>query len=135
MINGLAFVNIDLKVDLFSSILFSKTINLLVETHINISSKTRQQFTILGYFEYNIDIKLAVLTRSLWIGCIHRLYSNPLHYEFLLQMYDHVASAELTLINSGKVGFEFCALGMDPANAKKPRPGLPVMVPHSVSTL
>lgn len=48
-------------------------------------------------------------------------------------MYDHVASAEITLVNSGKVGFEFTGVGMDPAQAKKPQPGVPIMVPHTVS--
>ena len=48
-------------------------------------------------------------------------------------MFDHIATTEITLINSGKVGFEFCCLNMDPALAKKPKPGVPVMVPHAVS--
>jgi len=47
-------------------------------------------------------------------------------------MYDHTASAEITLINLGKVGFDFTALGMDPTVAKKPLAGVPIMVPHSV---
>lgn len=50
-------------------------------------------------------------------------------------MYDHVATADITLINSGKVGFDFCCLNMDPALAKKPKPGIPVMVPHTVSLI
>lgn len=48
-------------------------------------------------------------------------------------MFDHTCSAEITLINSGKVGFDFVALNMDPSLAKKPRPGVPIMVPHAVS--
>ncbi|KAL3860158.1 hypothetical protein ACJMK2_010318 [Sinanodonta woodiana] len=47
------------------------------------------------------------------------------------QMYDHSATAEITLINSGKVGFEFKALNMDPALAKRPKPGVPIMIPHA----
>ncbi|XP_046359897.2 hydrocephalus-inducing protein homolog isoform X3 [Haliotis rufescens] len=47
------------------------------------------------------------------------------------QMYDQVASAEITLINTGKVGFEFSSIGMDPTLAKRPYPGIPIMVPHS----
>ena len=46
-------------------------------------------------------------------------------------MYDQLGSAEITLINSGKVGFEFVATGMDPAMAKRPLPGVPIMIPHS----
>ena len=49
-------------------------------------------------------------------------------------MFDHVATADITLINNGKVGFDFCCLNMDPALAKKPKPGVPVMVPHAVSS-
>lgn len=48
-------------------------------------------------------------------------------------MYDHVASTEITLCNTGKVGFDFCCLNLDPALAKKPKPGVPIMVPHAVS--
>ncbi|XP_071173399.1 hydrocephalus-inducing protein homolog isoform X10 [Mytilus edulis] len=51
--------------------------------------------------------------------------------DFGKQMYDHVASAEIKLINTGKVGFDFCGIGMDPALAKKPKPGSPIMVPHA----
>ena len=50
-------------------------------------------------------------------------------------MYDQVAVAEIALINTGLVGFEFTALGMDPGMANKPRPGIPVMIPHAVSTV
>ena len=47
-------------------------------------------------------------------------------------MYNEVAVAGITLINTGKVGFEFSALNMDPALEAKPRPGVPVMSPHKV---
>ena len=50
-------------------------------------------------------------------------------------MFDQVASHEITLVNTGKVGFDFCCLHLDPALAKKPKPGVPIMVPHAVSTL
>ena len=50
-------------------------------------------------------------------------------------MHDHVAVAEIALINTGKVGFEFTALGMDPGMATKPKPGVPVMIPHAVSII
>jgi hydrocephalus-inducing protein len=49
-------------------------------------------------------------------------------------MYDDIAVAAITLHNTGKVGFEFTALGMDPSLEEKPRPGVPVMIPHTVST-
>ena len=48
-------------------------------------------------------------------------------------MYDQVATSSITLTNSGKVGFQFSAINMDPALQKRPLPGQPVMVPHSVS--
>ncbi len=48
-------------------------------------------------------------------------------------MYDQVATSEIVLMNTGMVGFEFTALGMDPGMASKPKPGVPVMIPHTVS--
>ena len=50
-------------------------------------------------------------------------------------MYDQVASAEIVLINTGMVGYEFTALGMDPQMVSKPQPGIPIMIPHTVSYL
>jgi hypothetical protein len=50
----------------------------------------------------------------------------------MLQMYDEVAVAELTLYNNGKVAFEFHALNIDPALMSRPQPGQPVLVPHTV---
>ena len=49
-------------------------------------------------------------------------------------MYDQTAVAEIILFNKGHVGFEFTALGMDPALANNPKPSLPQMVPHAVSS-
>ena len=48
-------------------------------------------------------------------------------------MYDQVAVAEMVLMNTGRVGFEFIGLNMDPGMAVKPKPGVPVMIPHRVS--
>ncbi|XP_035827636.1 hydrocephalus-inducing protein [Aplysia californica] len=56
---------------------------------------------------------------------------NTKEIDYGKQMYDHVASSTITLINTGKVGFEFSGIGMDPALQKRPLPGQPVMVPHS----
>nr|XP_006823299.1 PREDICTED: hydrocephalus-inducing protein homolog [Saccoglossus kowalevskii] len=47
------------------------------------------------------------------------------------QMYDEVAEAEIILENTGKVGFDFVALNMDPSTQDKPMPGIPIMIPHS----
>ncbi|XP_025115052.1 hydrocephalus-inducing protein-like isoform X4 [Pomacea canaliculata] len=47
------------------------------------------------------------------------------------QMYDTVAVAELVLINSGKVAFEYRALNMDPSMQSRPKPGCPILVPAS----
>ena len=54
-------------------------------------------------------------------------------YICLLQMYDQTGVAEITVLNTGRVGFEFVAVGMDPGMASKPKPGMPVMIPHAVS--
>ena len=48
-------------------------------------------------------------------------------------MFDQIAEAEITLMNTGRVGFDYCALGMDPGLAVKPQPGVPIMIPHAVS--
>ena len=46
-------------------------------------------------------------------------------------MFDHIAEAEINLRNTGKVGFDFNAINMDPSNGKRPLPGVPVMIPHA----
>ena len=48
-------------------------------------------------------------------------------------MYDVVDEREITLFNTGQVGFAFTALGMDPGMANNPKPGIPVLSPHTVS--
>lgn len=63
---------------------------------------------------------------------------NNNHFTYFIfflikQMYDQTAEAEISLMNTGRVGFEFSALAMDPGMAAKPKPGMPVMIPHSVS--
>lgn len=50
-------------------------------------------------------------------------------------MYDQVATSQITLTNTGHVGFEFVAIDMDPALAEHPKPGVPVVIPHRVSSL
>ncbi|CAL1528045.1 unnamed protein product [Lymnaea stagnalis] len=47
------------------------------------------------------------------------------------QMYDQVSTATITLINCGKVGFQFSGINMDPALQKRPLPGQPIILPHS----
>ncbi|XP_059164892.1 hydrocephalus-inducing protein homolog isoform X11 [Physella acuta] len=47
------------------------------------------------------------------------------------QMYDHVGSSSITLVNTGKVGFKFSGINMDPALQKRPLPGQPIIIPHS----
>ena len=46
-------------------------------------------------------------------------------------MFDQVAEAEIVLHNTGKVGFDFQAINMDPSTGRRPVPGLPVMIPHA----
>ena len=48
-----------------------------------------------------------------------------------LQMFDHIAEAEINLRNRGKVGFDFNAISMDRSSGKRPLPGIPVMIPHA----
>lgn len=48
------------------------------------------------------------------------------------QMYDQVATSEITLVNKGRVGFDFEALNMEPCPSGKPQPGVPLLIPHKV---
>ena len=48
-------------------------------------------------------------------------------------MYDQEATQEITLCNTGLVGFEFIGLDMDPEMGTKPKPGVPALIPHRVS--
>lgn len=50
-------------------------------------------------------------------------------------MYNEVAEAQITLFNSSHVGFDFSAVGLDPGLAANPRPGIPALIPNSVSSL
>ena len=52
--------------------------------------------------------------------------------DFGKQMYDQVASSEITLVNKGRVGFDFEALNMEPSVNGKPQPGAPLLIPHKV---
>ncbi|XP_070194710.1 hydrocephalus-inducing protein homolog isoform X4 [Littorina saxatilis] len=56
---------------------------------------------------------------------------DHLEIDFGKVMYDQVAVAELTLLNTGKVAFEYHALNIDPALVARPQPGQPVLVPHT----
>lgn len=51
---------------------------------------------------------------------------------FLLQLFDHVAEAEITLRNTGKVGFQFSALLGEKDVCEDPRPGHPLVIPKMV---
>jgi len=51
----------------------------------------------------------------------------------MLQLYDQVAVAEMTLFNTGRVGFDFVGIGMDACFETSPRHGVPIMMPHMVS--
>jgi len=48
------------------------------------------------------------------------------------QLYDQVAVAEITLINNGRVGFDFVGVGMESCFETSPKPGLAVLMPHMV---
>jgi len=51
---------------------------------------------------------------------------------YCVQLYDQVSVAELTLINTGRVGFEYVGIGMDSCFETSPRPGRAVLMPHMV---
>lgn len=46
-------------------------------------------------------------------------------------MFDTVSEAEITLTNTGKVGFDFTTINMDPSTSQHPIPGVPVVIPHT----
>ena len=50
-------------------------------------------------------------------------------------MYDQAAAAEIILVNTGKVGFEFNGIDVDPGLSPRPKVGVPIMVPQSVGYL
>ena len=58
---------------------------------------------------------------------------NYLFKPLYFQMYDQIATAEIVLMNTGLVGYEFTAVGMDPGMAERPKAGVPIMIPHTVS--
>ncbi|XP_074644164.1 hydrocephalus-inducing protein homolog [Tubulanus polymorphus] len=91
--------------------------------HADIWSKAKAICEVEGGPTYEIDLKGEASLVEYRFDC------TDIDYE--KQMYDEVASAEITLINCGKVGFNFTALGIDPEEVGKPRPGIPVMIPHS----
>ncbi|XP_066569678.1 hydrocephalus-inducing protein homolog [Amia ocellicauda] len=52
--------------------------------------------------------------------------------DYGMQLFDHVAEAEITLKNTGKVGFEFSSLlSQHTSSPEHPHPGLPLLVPSS----
>ncbi|XP_046889403.1 hydrocephalus-inducing protein homolog [Hypomesus transpacificus] len=52
------------------------------------------------------------------------------HLDFGLQLFDHVAEAEMTLTNTGRVGFQFSNL-QEELNPEDPQPGQPLVLPAS----
>jgi len=76
-----------------------------------------------------------------WLALFHSTGESALveyrfdatEIDFGKQMYDQVASAEITLINRGRVGFDFEALDMEPSPNNKPKPGCPLLIPHKVN--
>eukprot|EP00063_Salmo_salar_P029727 XP_014004562.1 PREDICTED: hydrocephalus-inducing protein homolog isoform X1 [Salmo salar] len=54
---------------------------------------------------------------------------NRTEIDFGLQLFDHVAEAEITLRNTGKVGFQFSALLGEKDVCEDPRPGHPLVIP------
>lgn len=56
--------------------------------------------------------------------------STPL---FSFQRFNEVTEAEITLQNSGKVGFTYAVLSPSAATADSPLPGVPLVIPSTVS--
>lgn len=52
----------------------------------------------------------------------------------VFQIYNHVAEAEIVLMNTGLVGFNFKVVGMDPNMDPSKTPGKALVIPHTVST-
>lgn len=50
------------------------------------------------------------------------------------QPFDHVSEAEITLRNTGKVGFKYAVIDAIQSSADNPPPGVPLTLPVSVST-
>ena len=46
-----------------------------------------------------------------------------------------MAVADLTLFNTGRVGFDFVGVGMDACFETNPKPGVAIMMPHMVRIL
>ncbi|XP_041376326.1 hydrocephalus-inducing protein-like isoform X3 [Gigantopelta aegis] len=51
--------------------------------------------------------------------------------DFGQQIYDQVITADITLFNTGKIGFQFITINTNPSLCRNPPPGLPVLVPPS----
>lgn len=54
-------------------------------------------------------------------------------FNFSLQLFNEVTEAEVTLRNSGKVGFTYVVLSPSMAAAASPLPGVPLLMPSTVS--
>ncbi|XP_052230840.1 hydrocephalus-inducing protein-like isoform X4 [Dreissena polymorpha] len=91
--------------------------------HADIWGQAKAICEVEGGPTYEITLKGEASLVSYKFDC------KEIHYG--KQMYDQVATTMISLVNTGKVGFEFCCLNMDPALAKKPKPGVPIMVPHA----
>ena len=46
-----------------------------------------------------------------------------------------MAVAEVTLMNTGRVGFDFVGVGMDACFETNPKPGLAFLMPHMVGIM
>jgi len=53
----------------------------------------------------------------------------------IVQPYDQVAVVEITLMNTGHVGFEFVGIDVDPCLETSPKPGLAFIMPHRVCSM
>lgn len=60
------------------------------------------------------------------------VFSFPLLCSFF-QRFNEVTEAEVTLQNSGKVGFIYAVLSPSTATADSPLPGVPLVIPSTVS--
>ncbi|XP_013405663.1 hydrocephalus-inducing protein [Lingula anatina] len=101
----------------------TEQITLTFYGHADIGSKARAICEVEGGPTYVVELKGEASLVQYAFDCQDIDYGK--------QMYDQVAETQITLINTGKVGFNFTAINMDPSLEKKPRAGVPVMIPHT----
>ncbi|XP_033116735.1 hydrocephalus-inducing protein homolog isoform X2 [Anneissia japonica] len=101
----------------------SDTVTFTFYGHTDIGSEAKALCDVEGGPQYELSLKGEAS-----LVC----YSfDSKEIDFGKRMFDQVNEADIVLRNTGKVGFDFNAINMDPAFIKRPSPGVPVMIPNS----